>query len=164
MHKSIQIAVRLKKSEEGFALVAAVMACLILLALGMLVASLSTQDIRISTKIVGDKRALAVAEEGIQRITERGGTMEFNPQSPITSPVTVTRTDGSTYRINYPAVTPTSGPETIMCTGYQIAGGQSWGRRRYSLSVTGTNAEYNSTVTVGVGVGYGPIEISTMYR
>jgi Tfp pilus assembly protein PilX len=160
MHKNIQIALRLRKSEEGFALVAAIMACLILLALGMLVASLSTQDIRISTKIVGDKRALAVAEEGIHRLTQ-----DFDPQNPLfSSPQTGTRADGSTYRINYPAVPPTTGPESIPYTGFQIAGGQSWGQKRYSLSVTGTNTEYSSTVTVGLGIGYGPIEISTMYR
>ncbi len=160
MHNNIQIAVRLRKSEEGFALIAAIMACLILFALGMLIISLSTQDIRISTKIVGYKRALAVAEEGTHRLTQ-----EFDPQNPLfSSPQTGTRADGSTYTINYPAVTPTTGPESIPYTGYQIAGGQSWGQKRYSLSVVGKSKEYKSEVTVGLGVGYGPIEISTMYR
>ncbi|MEN6317788.1 MAG: hypothetical protein ABFD82_03385 [Syntrophaceae bacterium] len=158
MQKYIKIAVRLRKSEEGFALVAAVMACLILLALGMLVISLSTQDIRISTKIVGDKRALAAAENGIHNLTQT-----FNPQTPITSPVTVS-SGASSYTINYPAVSPTTGPEAIPLRGYQIAGGQSWGMKRYSVGVVGTNTEYNSTVSVALGVGYGPIEISTIYR
>ena len=160
MEKNIQIAVRLRKSEEGFALVAAVMACLILLALGMLIISLSTQDIRISTKIVADKRALAAAEEGIHRLTQT-----FDPQTPIASPVTTARTDGtSSYTIHYPATAPTTGPESIAVRGYQIAGGQAWGMKRYAIGVTGTSNEYSSSVNVSVGAGYGPIEISTMYR
>ena len=70
MHKKIQIALQLKNSEKGFALIAAIMACLILLALGMLVISLSTQDLRVSTKIVGDKRSSAAAEDGIHSLPQ----------------------------------------------------------------------------------------------
>jgi Tfp pilus assembly protein PilX len=160
MHKTLQTAARLKNSEKGFALIAAIMACLILLALGMLVISLSTQDIRISTKIVGEKRALAAVEEGVQRLLQA-----FDPQSPINSLSTITRADGkSSYTINYPVSRPTTGPDAILLVGYQIAGGQAWGLKRYTIGVVGTNTEYNTQVSVGVGFGYGPIEISTMYR
>jgi len=160
MHKTLQTAARLKNSEEGFALIAAIMACLVLLALGMLVISLSTQDIRISTKIVGDKRALVAAEEGIHRLSQA-----FDPQSPITLPVTVARSDGkSSYTINYPASRPTTGPDAILLVGFQVAGGQAWGMKRYTIGVIGTNTEYSTQASVGVGFGYGPIEITTMYR
>ena len=57
------------------------MACLILLALGMLVISLSTQDIRVSMKIVGDKRALAAADTGINSLSQT-----FDPQDPHQCP------------------------------------------------------------------------------
>jgi hypothetical protein len=162
MQKNIQIAVRLRKSEEGFALVAAVMACLILFALGMLIISISTQDIRISTKIVGDKRALAVAEEGIHRINET-----FNPQTVLTDTAVgpVYRSgSASSYTINYPAVLPATGPEFIVLRGYQIGGGQTLGLKRYSLGVVGRNDEYNSQVAVSLGIGYGPVDITPSYR
>ena len=160
MNKNMLKAPSKKNSEAGFALIAAIMACLILLALGMLVISLSTQDIRVSMKIVGEKRALVAAETGISSLSQT-----FNPQNPILVPTTVARADGvSSYRTNYPATRPTVGPIMLPLTGYSIGGGQSWGQSRYNMDVVGRNTEYNTQVTIGVGVGYGPVEMSTMSR
>jgi hypothetical protein len=160
MRQNTQIALRLKNSEDGFALVAAIMACLILLALGMLVISLSTQDIRVSAKIVGEKRSLAATEEGIHSLSQT-----FDPQNPVNAPVTTTRADGvSNYTINYPATVPARGPSAIPLTGYSIAGGDAWGQLLYNISVTGRSTEYNTQVTIGVGVGYGPVDITTRYH
>lgn len=149
-----------KNSEEGFALIAAIMACLILLALGMLVISLSTQDIRVSTKIVGEKRALAAIDTGISALSQ-----VFDPQNPILVPQTTNRADGvSKYTFNYPSTRPTVGPIAIPLAGFSIGGGQRWGQSRYNLDVVGENTEYRTQVTVGVGIGYGPVEVSTMQR
>ena len=143
MDKKILTAVSKKNSEAGFALIAAIMACLILLALGMLVISLSTQDIRVSVKIVGEKRAA------------QGG---LDPQSPIGAPWTTNRADGvSSYTINYPATRPTVGPLLIRIWGYS----DPWRQSRYNVDVVGRNTEYNTQVTIGVGVGYGPVEGGT---
>jgi hypothetical protein len=160
MNKNMPRTPSKKNSEAGFALIAAIMACLILLALGMLVISLSTQDIRVSMKIVGEKRALAVADTGINSLSQT-----FNPQNPVLVPATVNRADGvSSYTVNYPATRPTVGPIMLPLSGYSIGGGQSWGQSRYNVDVVGTNTEYNTRVTIGVGVGYGPVEMSTMSR
>jgi formylglycine-generating enzyme required for sulfatase activity len=162
MHKNIRIMLRLKDSEKGFALLAAIMACLVLLALGMLVISLSTQDIKVSTKIVGDKRSLAAAEEGIHNLSQT-----FNPVNPLAAPVTNARLDGtSSYTIFYPATRPATGPEMVPVPGggFAIGGSSQWALRRYNIDVGGNNTEYNTQVRVGVGVGYGPIEMSTMSR
>jgi hypothetical protein len=160
MNKNMLRAPSKKNSEAGFALIAAIMACLILLALGMLVISLSTQDIRVSMKIVGEKRALAAADTGINSLSQT-----FDPQNPILVPTTVNRADGvSSYTVNYPATRPTIGPIMIPLTGYSIGGGQSWGQSRYNVDVVGRNTEYSTQVTIGVGVGYGPVEMSTMSR
>ena len=51
-------------SEKGFALVTAILACVILFALAMLILQLSTGDLRVSAKSVGDKKAMAAAETG----------------------------------------------------------------------------------------------------
>jgi hypothetical protein len=160
MDKDILRSLPQKNSEAGFALIAAIMACLILLALGMLVISLSTQDIRVSVKIVGDKRSLAAADTGINDLSQ-----VFDPQNPVAAPVTTNRADGvSSYTINYPASRPTIGAITIPLAGYSIGGGQRWGQSRYNVDVVGTNTEYNTQVTIGVGLGYGPVEMSTMSR
>jgi len=44
-------------SQKGFALVAAIMALLVLTAVGLLAFALSTQDLRISSRWVGEKKA-----------------------------------------------------------------------------------------------------------
>jgi Tfp pilus assembly protein PilX len=150
----------LQLSEKGFALIAAIMACLILFALAILVISLSTQDLRTSTKVVGDKKALAAAEAGIHKMTQT-----FDPQNLAAAQVTSAYvTDPhSVYAIGT-ATRPSSGPEDIPLAGYSIGGGQQWGQRRFVVNVDGRNTEYNTHVTIGVGIGYGPIEITTMFR
>ena len=173
MQKKILTALFRKNSEAGFALIAAIMACLILLALGMLVISLSTQDIRVSTKIVGEKRALAAADTGVNSLSQT-----FNPITPILTPRTCNTADRvcssttvcpaiSCYTIMYPATRPTRGAITVpMPTGgYSIAlGTQSpGGQNRYNIDVVGRNTEYNTQVTIGVGVGYGPVPMGTTY-
>ena len=160
MRKNSHIALRIKNSEKGFALIAAIMACLLLLALGMLVISLSTQDIRVSVRIVGDKRSLAAAEEGIHSLCQA-----FDPQTPVNAPALTTRADGvSNYTIHYPATAPTTGPLGIRLPGFDIGGGKIYGDRRYNVSVTGRSTEYTTQVTIGVGLGYGPVDITTLYQ
>jgi len=150
-------------SEKGFALVAAILACVILFALAMLVIHLSTQDIRSSAKNVGDKKASAAAETGIHQMMNNfdpqnlGGSAQTNVQ------VDSTNDPNSRYTIGTPT-RPTTGPAFLPMTGYSIGGGQSWGQSRYIVDVTGRNTAYDTTVTIGTGFGYGPIEISTMSR
>ena len=159
MQKKILRAFCRKNSEAGFALIAAIMACLILLALGMLVISLSTQDIKVSTKIVGEKRALAAADTGVNSLSQT-----FDPQNPVLVPTTVNRADGvSRYTINYPATRPTVGAIMIPLSGYSVSGRQQWGQSRYNIDVVGRNTEYNTQVTIGLGVGYGPVEMGPTY-
>jgi Tfp pilus assembly protein PilX len=156
MHKNIQIALRLKNSQAGFALVAAIMASLILLALGLLVFSLSTQDIRVSAKIVGDKRALIAAEEGIHAIQQ---TFNINTVT-IAAQVNQNRTDGtSNYSILYPAKFPTAPPECVPDPrgGSDIKKG-SLKLKRYDLDVIGRNTAYNTQVRIKTEIGYGPVQ------
>lgn len=149
--------------EGGFALIAAILACLVLLALGMVVINLSTQDIRVSARVVGDKKALSAAEFGIHAMAQG-----FNPANLAASNVTNVQVDAANdpstqYTIGTPAL-PTTGPATIPLVGYSIGGGQQWGQDRYDVTVTGVNTAYGTKVDIDVGLGYGPVEISTMSR
>jgi len=154
-------------SDKGFALVAAILACVILFALAMLVIHLSTQDLRSSAKNVGDKKAISAAETGIHRMMQNfdpdpadfSNTAKYNTQFQVDS----ANDPNSVYTIGTPA-RPTTGPTFLPMTGYSIGGGQSWGQSRYVVDVTGRNTTYDTSVTIGTGVGYGPIEISTMSR
>ncbi len=150
-------------SQKGFALVAAIMAMMVLTAVGLLAFALSTQDIRISSRLVGEKKAFSAVEAGIHRFT-----LSFDPANLNGSAVNNVQVDPgndptSLYTIGLPT-RPLSGPGSLPLPGYAIGGGQQWGQERFNNRVSGTNTRYNSFVQVDIGAGFGPIEISTTYR
>ena len=149
--------------QRGFVLVAALLANLILLAVGIIALILSTQDIRVSMKVVGDKKALSAAESGIHVLMTT-----FNPENLASVAVSNVQTNATVdpdtrYTIGTPSP-PTTGPAMIPMAGYSIGGGQVWGQTLYDVAVTGVNTARQTGMTVNVGVGYGPIEMTTMSR
>ena len=134
-------------SEQGFALVTALMACAILFALAMLVLTLSTGDLKVSARNVGDKKASIAAEAGIQQVLTI-----FDPEnlpSATTVPVDAVRAPGSVYSFSTPVHLPNdSGPCPV---GYDCS---IWAQKRYRATITGQNTRYNTKVEVDVGIGY----------
>jgi hypothetical protein len=55
-------------NEKGFALLAALMACLILIAIGILVINMSTGDLFTSSATVGYKKAILAVESGVPKV------------------------------------------------------------------------------------------------
>ena len=150
-------------SRKGFALVVAILAIMILMALGLLALSVSTEDVKISSRVVGEKKALSAAETGIHRLIQG-----FDPGNTAASQINGAQVDAATDAASQYTISnvgrPGSGPDTLPLTGYSVGGGQQWGQERYAASVTGTNTNYGSSVQINVGMGYGPIEITTMSR
>ena len=155
---------RILSSEKGFVLVVAIMACAILFALTLLIINLSTSDLRDSSKLVGEKKALTAAEAGLHRLIQN-----FDPQNLAASATTnfvavdSTNDPNSGYKIFTPQI-PATGPIFIPMTGYSIGGGQTWGQKRFTVEVEGCNTAYDTKVEIQTAVGYGPVEISTMYQ
>ncbi|HOD37043.1 MAG TPA: pilus assembly PilX N-terminal domain-containing protein [Syntrophales bacterium] len=150
-------------SQRGIALVVALLANVILLAVGVLAIHLSTRDIRVSFAVIGDKKAFAACESGIHALARNfdPGTLAAQAQTNVV--VNAATDPGSRYTIFQPT-TPTTGPAIIPITGYSIGGGQQWGQERFIARVRGENTSYNSQVEVALGLGFGPIEMSTMSR
>ena len=148
------------KSQNGFSLVIALFAILILMALGFLAISIPTSDLQITTRIVGEKKALIAAEAGINMLSH-----SFTPDtlSAISGQVVDSSDPASIYSISN-ATRPTSGADTLPLKGYAIGGGQQWGQMLFNVRVTGKNTNYGSQVQIDVGMGYGPVEITTMFR
>lgn len=149
------------KSERGIALVTAIIACAILLALGLLVIQLSTGDVHVSARAVADKKALSAAESGIHRLMQN-----FDPEnrSGVSSQQVDPNTDPSTVFSYGPQITPPTGPPFLPMAGYSIGGGQAWGQQRYEVVVVGESPRYNARVEIETGMGYGPVDISTISR
>jgi hypothetical protein len=151
------------RTGQGFALVSALLVILILNALGLLVFSLSTQDIRISSRMVGEKKAFSSAEAGIHWVTQN-----FDPDNLAAIPPDNFAVDPSIDPDSYFAVLsvgrPAQGPEILPLPGYSIGGGQQWGQNRYRTSVAGANSRYQSRVQMDASLGFGPVELTTTYR
>lgn len=153
----------LLRSRNGFAMVAAILAILILTALGLLVFAASTQDVRISSRVVGEEKAFSAGEAGIHRFLQ-----SFDPTNLSASAVSDIQVDAandpdSRYTVGVPS-RPTSGPAAVPLPGYEIGGGRCWGQERFNVGITGTNTRYNSLAQLNIGAGYGPVEITPAYR
>ncbi len=162
MEKVMLIFGRVKEKQPGgFALIASILALFILTALGLLTFTVSTRDVRISSRVVGEKKAFTAAETGIHYLTSH-----FIPENLAATSWQVVdiNTDPNSRFAIAAAARPTTGPATIPMSGYSIGGGQVWGQERFNTMVTGENTGYGSTVSVDVGLGFGPVEITTAYR
>ena len=149
--------------ENGFALIVTLLSLLILTAMGLLVFTVSTRDIRISTRTIGEKKAFAAMEAGIHRLS-----LNFDPTNLPAVAVSNVQVNpavdpGTLYTIGTPSL-PGAGPLTLPIPGYAVTGGQQWNQARYIARVTGVNTRYNSKVAVDTSVGYGTLEATTTYR
>jgi Tfp pilus assembly protein PilX len=151
------------RDERGFALIAALMANLILLAVGIVALNLSTGDIRISMRSVGDKKAVNAAEAGLHWLTVNFDAATYSALVNVDHQVDSATDANTRYRITSIAE-PTTGPAQIPLPGFSIGGSQTWGQARYDAQIRGENTAYNTTMTIDVGLGHGPVEMGTMSR
>jgi hypothetical protein len=153
-----------RRNERGFALVAALLANLILLAVGIIAINLSTSDIRISMKSVGDKKAVNAAEAGLHWLTVNFDVATYAGLVNVEHQVD-TGGDPNTRYVITRIDEPTTGPAQITLPGYNMAiGSGGWGLARYDADITGTNSAYSTSVSITVGLGHGPVETGTMSR
>jgi Tfp pilus assembly protein PilX len=151
------------RDERGFALIAALLANLILLAVGIVALNLSTQDIRISMRAVGDKKAVNAAEAGLHWLTVNFDAATYGTLVNVDRQIDTNPDANTRYRITSIAE-PTTGPAQIPLPGFSIGGSQTWGQARYDAQIRGENTAYNTSVTIDVGLGHGPVEMGTMSR
>ncbi len=156
----------LLSGKKGFALVAALMAIWILTAVGVLVFTVSTQDIRISGRLVCEKRGFAAAETGLHWLTTNFDFYDV-PASAVSlqplDPSAGTPADPHDFYSVGPWPTgwyPVTGPANIWYAGFD----GDWGRTINTARVTGTNTQCGSSLQVDAGVGYGPVQPTTTRR
>jgi len=151
------------RDPRGFALVAALLANLILLAVGIVALNLSTGDIRVSMRSVGDKKAVNAAEAGLHWLTVNFDPANLAAVTVTNQPVGGDGDPNTQYTIEQPTE-PTTGPAQIPLPGFSIGGSQTWGQARYDARITGRNTAYNTSMTIEAGLGHGPVEMGTMSR
>lgn len=155
-------------SQRGIALLTAILACVVLFGLALLVIYLSTSDLRVSGRTVGEKKAVNAAETGIHRLIQG-----FEPDKTTWDPYDVNsiygkknqvdaNNDASSYYTISAPVRPSSKVYYLPVAGYDITGGKEWGLTCYQVEVTGQNDRYDTEVSILTGFGYGPVKKDTV--
>jgi hypothetical protein len=145
--RSIKIFDYRQKSEEGFVLIAAIMAVMIMLAVSFFILTTSTQDIRISSRLVGERKALSAAEAGAQTVYA-AATLDFTTL--LTYSVSNIQVDST----NDPSITYSVLPTANTKKQTPLGGGQCSGCSSfiYDTKIIGTDSQYGSSVTISIGM------------
>lgn len=159
MRSALEICTARSKSEGGFVLIAALLAVMIIIAVGFFILTTTTQDIRISSRLVGERKALSAAEAGMQMFCLTFAT----DMTALTNQSVDTANDpNARYDIAAP-VRNTTLPD-IAAVGSDIKGGVDWGYQIWNSDITGKDTAYDSAVTIEVGVKYGPVPNDPSYK
>lgn len=133
------------KSKKGFAMIAALLALLILTAVGVIVFTSTTRDMRIAGRVVGEKKAVAAAEAGLHALLS---DTSFSASRAVSNVQVDALTDPDS-RYSYSVAAASSGCATIL-DGFNI---EKWSYDIYPTTITGQNTRYGSRVDIQAGVG-----------
>jgi hypothetical protein len=135
-----------RRSERGFVLIAALMAVMILMAVGFFILTTTSQDVKISSRLVGERKALSAAESGLQQLC-----IDFTPGGAATGWINFDTAKDPTarYRIN---ALPSKPSGEVSAPGWDA----DWSYKTYETIITGQDTAYQSEVQLSVGVKHGP--------
>jgi Tfp pilus assembly protein PilX len=139
-----------QKSEGGFVLIAALMAVMILMAVGFFILTTTSQDLRMSSRLVGERKAFSAAESGVHQIC-----ISLNPTAlvaGIPTYVDLIKDPSTSYTYTLPAQNATL--PTIPLAGFDMS--KAYVGSVYATTVTGSDASYNSKVSIDIGIVYSP--------
>jgi hypothetical protein len=146
-----------QKSEGGFIFLAAIMGVMILMAVGFFALTITGQDITISSRLVGERKALSAAEACVHYVCAQ------------LDPSTLTSYSGVYYDTANPTVSfSTSLPSlnkqisNLAVPGYDLAKGWTSGAG-FNTVCTGRDAGYNSLSNVAIGTTGRPVKYDLQY-
>jgi|GEM_PF-6721343 len=145
------------QSERGIALITAILACALLLALALLVISISTKDLRTSTQTVAGKHSQTAAENAVYIAIQN-----FDPDDLASFTMDGTTSTGGKWNVN--VVIPPGGLATLPVVLVGHSG--EWSMDVYNAEVTGRTSRYggNTETELIVGIGVLGPGASTTYN
>lgn len=164
-HSKIIFGNKVLKSEKGFILLVAIIACAILTALGILIFWTSNEDLKSSVVSLGEKRALAAVESGYHKAIQT-----FDPLAPnygIAGLVDTWNVVDTTYDPKSEFKWSTVQGSTFTALpppGYSMESSAGFGMARYDVTISGRNTESKTEQQIAVGVAYGPVDLSLVYK
>lgn len=152
------------RNENGFILVASLLTLLILMAVATLIYSVTTKDIRVSIRHVGEQKAFTAAEAGLHAlIMASAATGGIGSVSAVTQVQVDSSGDtNSVYSYVLNTIPPAGVPASRPIIGFDIGSvSANWGQWVSHMTVTGENLKYGSSVVTNVGIGFGPVDVTT---
>ena len=151
-----------RKPEQGFVLIAALFAMLILLAVGVLGLTMTTQDIRTSGQYLTERRSFSAADTGITALC-----LSFDPN--VLVPVSNVQVDSAndpsaTYSYTKPTRNSSTPSIPAIRSDITVGGGTNWIYELYDGSVTGKSGSFGSGLNVDVSLKYGPVSNDPGYK
>ena len=144
-----------QKSEGGFVLVVAIMAVMILMAVGFFILTTTTQDVRMSTRLVGERQALSAAEACVHFIAAN-----LSPTSARTfTNVAYDMANNPNARFSSNSV-PNLSLSNMAAPGYSLSNETTYGQGFDTVCV-GRETGYGSSASIGIGTT-GPIGGATL--
>jgi len=148
-----------RKSEDGFILVAALIATLVMIALGLYALTATTSDMRISARLVAERKAFSAAECGLHTLC-----LTFDPAMAALTNQSCDAANDPNNRFDIAAPVRNPALPSITAIGSDITGGKRWVSQVFDSQITGRDVSYNSSVSVAVGVTFGPVPDDASYR
>lgn len=148
-----------KNSESGFVLIVALMGIMILLAVGYFALTITSVDMKIASRVVGERKAFSAAETGVHELCRN-----FNPMSSVTICDSVNNyvacnvqfdpANDPTVRYSYTAAIRNSSMPSIARAGFDLT--KSYTSALYDTVVTGEDTAYDSKAEIAVGTATDP--------
>jgi hypothetical protein len=140
-------------AQNGYALIAALMAVLLLLSVGIMAFMLSCKDVIISTRMVNEKKAFSAAEEGLHELV-------YNVKpSPLEQKAIDTK-NAADSDCQYSATKPTPPKDPYY---YGPGNDPRKALILYTSDITGKHKGSGASVGFRAEVGYGPVDVTTNY-
>lgn len=137
-------------SQDGFVLVAAIMALMIFIAVGFYALTVSTQDLRVSSRLVGERKAFSAAQAGVNEMSRMldphiASVPIFGQKvDPVNDPYA---------EFDAAAIMRDTGAVSILLPGFSVE----FESPIYSTIVTGRDTSYGARVRISVGLGHFPV-------
>jgi hypothetical protein len=149
MYSALKIFTRKEKSEEGFVLVVALVAVVILIAVGFYASTVTVKDIMITSRLLGQRKAFSAAEAGVHQLC-----LNYNPSSPAAKTDQVVDPADPSGVYSYALPVRNGSMPQISLPGYDLS--KAYAGAVFDTSVTGRDKNSGSSVTISVGTAYAP--------
>ena len=159
MYSALKIFARKSKSEDGFVLIIALIAVMILIAVGFYALTVASKDIFIASRLIGERKAFSAAEAGVHAIS-----LTFDPAMAALANQSVDPTDDPKLKYSVAKPERDTSLSSIPVVGADITYGKDWIYQVYKTNITGTDLSYGSSETIAVGFQFGPVPNDPTYR